>query len=226
MPDRIEPPILLSRMLTFVFAAAAVMLVVMIVTVANMFPLTRPQVFILTTQPRADVEMVVQAMSPDDANVEMYKINFIKEYIKARNEIVTDRQFMRKKWDNSEYGIVRNWSGDAVLRDFYQTSMVNAILNDMPEFEFQCPVEFRNGAIKPYRGDDTYQVSFSYFCSDSNRQSPRKDYTIIVKLEFDANAGRPMRWANRINNPLGIRISEYNVGNGGDPLNGFSDDAQ
>ena len=52
MADRIEPPILLSRLMTFVFAAALVVVVVLVVTLAKMFPLNRPQIFFLTTQPR------------------------------------------------------------------------------------------------------------------------------------------------------------------------------
>ncbi len=220
MPNRIEPPILLSRLLTFVFAASLVILGALIVTIANLYPLKRPQVFILSTQPRNDVETVLQELSPDDVNIETYKRYFIMEYIKARNEILTDAQLMRRKWDNSEYGTVRNWSTDSVFADFTNTTMWTAMMNDLPEFEFRCPVEFPQGAVSPYSGKDTYSVRFSYFCTNNNGQSARKDYTITIRLEFDSD--RKMKWADRMNNPLGVRVAEYSVQSGnGDPLNGF-----
>lgn len=54
MQDRVEPPILLSRLMVFVFAAMLVVLLVMVATLYNMFPLNRPQVFFLMTAPSND----------------------------------------------------------------------------------------------------------------------------------------------------------------------------
>ena len=110
MADRIEPPILLSRLMTFVFAAALVVVVVLVVTLAKMFPLNRPQIFFLTTQPRSDLEIRLYPMTPRDENVDIYKRSFIKEYIKARNEIIPNVGVMRRKWSNTDDGIVNMWS--------------------------------------------------------------------------------------------------------------------
>jgi hypothetical protein len=81
--------------------------------------------------------------------------------------------------------------------------------NEIPDFEFACPVEFETGAIVPRSGDNTYAVNFRYFCVNNNGQIAPKDYTIVLKL--DMGEGATMKWTDRLNNPLGIRVSEYTV---------------
>ncbi len=216
MPDRIEPPTLLSRIMTFVFAAALVVVVVLIITLYKMFPLNRPQVFFLMTQPRSDLEIRLAELPPTDENLDIYKRAFIREYIKARNEIVPNTKTMCQKWNNDENGIVRTWSTSDVYNAFTQTNLWTALMNDVPDFEFTCPVEFQPGAIAP-RSNDTYAVSFSYFCANSDGQIDKKDYTIVLRLELDGDA--TIKWSDRLNNPLGIRVAEYRIESGnGDPL--------
>ncbi len=218
MPNRIEPPILMSRLLTFVFAGAGVTLIVLLFTLYKMFPLNRPQVFFLLGQRHNDVEVYLRELPPADENLDRYKRAFIREYIKARNEIVPNAKTMEEKWRASEDGIVRTWSTDKVFGDFVQTAMWNAMMNNVPDFEFSCSVEFHPGTITPYtQAKDTYIVNFSYFCADNDRQIPRKDYKI--KLRLDLKDGSTLKWADRINNPLGIRVAEYSIESGnGDPL--------
>lgn len=217
MQDRIEPPVLISRLMTFVFASSLVVLGALGVTLYKMFPLNRPQVFFLMTQLRSDVDVRLTEMPPADENLEIYKRMFIREYIRARNEVMPNMNVMRRKWNNSDDGVVRAWSSPDVYQAFTETGMWNAIMNDIPDFKFSCPVEFQTGAIAP-RTDDTYAVNFTYYCTNSDRQGTTKDYTIVLKLEMDD--GATVRWADRLNNPLGIRVTEYTVeSNNGDPLN-------
>lgn len=216
MPERVEPPILLSRLLTLVFAAAVVMTVALGVTLYKLFPLNRPQVFFLTGQPRNNIELRLHEMPVDDENLDIYKRTFIREYIRARNEIVANTRIMRKKWNNVDDGVVFNWSTDDIYAAFQETNMWIALMNDVPDFEFTCSVEFRDGAIEPY-ADDTYLVSFSYFCADNNGQTDTKDYKIKVRLESTTDAR--IKWADRVDNPLGMRVAEYQiVSDNGDPL--------
>lgn len=224
--NRIEPPILISRLLTLVFAATAVVLVVMLITLSNLFPLNRPQIFFLWTQPHETIEVKLVEMPPVDENFDRYKKAFIREYIKARNEITPNIADVRKKWSNDENAIVRTWSTDKVYNEFAQTGLWNALMSEIPDFEFACPVEFATGAIVPRSGNDTYAVNFRYFCINNDGQIAPKDYTIVLKLEL--GEGKKMKWADRLNNPLGIRVSEYTVEsvNGDtndktDPLNRF-----
>lgn len=216
--NRIEPPVLVSRLMTFVLAAALVVLMALGLTLYKMFPLNRPEIFFLASQPRADLEVRLIEMPPNDENLANYKKAFIREYIKARNEVVPNAKIMREKWANNRDGVVRVWSDDAVFTKFIQTDMWNAQMNNIPDFEFSCSVEFQNGAISPYSNtDDTYIVNFRYFCADSDRQMDKKDYKIKVKLE--TTDGEKMKWADRLENPLGIRVTEYKVESGnGDPL--------
>ncbi|MBD5389211.1 hypothetical protein HDR63_03065 [bacterium] len=210
----VEPPVLLSRLLTFVFAGALVLVLVLLVTLVKMFPLNRPQIFFLTTRPRADLDIHLTAMAPDAENIDIYKRSFVKEYIKARNEIIPNVGVMRRKWSNSSDGIVNMWSTPAVYAALTQTNMWTAYMNDVPDTEFYCPVEFNS--IAP-RAADTYAVNFTYFCSNSDGQMDKKDYTIVIRLESDPNA--IIKWRDRLANPLGIRVAEYTVESGrGDPL--------
>ncbi len=218
MPDRIEPPILMSRLLTFVFAGALVVLLTLGVTLYKMFPLNRPEVFFLASQNRSDMEIVLRELPPTDENMEWYKRAFIREYVKARNEVVPNTKSMRTKWANTDTAVVRTWSTDDIFAQFAQTAMWNAQMNNIPDFEFSCSVEFQNNAIEPYSNtSDTYIVNFRYFCSDNDRQTDKKDYKIKIKLE--TLNGEDMKWSDRLENPLGIRVTQYSVESGnGDPL--------
>lgn len=226
MQNRIEPPILMSRLLTLVFAATMVVVVTMVITLAKLFPLNRPQVFFLWTQPHETIEVKLAELPPVDENLDRYKKAFIREYIKARNEITPSIADVRKKWSNDENALVRAWSNDNVYNEFTQTALWNALMSEIPDFEFACPVEFTTGAIVPRSGDDTYAVNFRYFCVNNDGQIAPKDYTIVLRL--DMGEGKKMKWADRLNNPLGIRVAEYTVesvdGNTNDktdPLNRF-----
>lgn len=212
MSDNIEPPVLMSRLMTFVFSAALVVLIVLIVTLVKMFPLDKTQVFFLTTQPKNELEIKITPFTPDADNIEIYKKAFIKEYIKARNEIIPNASIMQKKWSASEDGTVFSWSTPEVYETFKQTSMWIAYMKDVPLFEFRCPVEFYG--IDP-RTKDSYAVNFKYFCTNSDGQIYKKDYTIVVKLKMEDT----IKWTDKMNNPLGIRIEEYRIESGdSDPL--------
>lgn len=222
MQDRIEPPILLSRLLTFVFATALVVLGALGLTLYKMFPLNRPQVFFLATQNRDNLEIYLTELPPSDENLTNYKKAFIREYIKARNEIVPNAKVMHKKWANTDDSAIRMWSDDAVFGEFVNTTMWNAQMNDVPDFEFSCSVEFPEAApaIQPFSGD-TYIVNFRYFCADSNGQTDKKDYKIKIGLQM--RDGAPLKWSQRLENPLGIRVVQYDIESGnGDPLNQFA----
>ncbi len=227
MSNRVTPPVLMSRILTFVFAAAIVVLGVLSITLFKMFPLNRPQVFFLTTQPRSELDVKITEMVPTADNLATYKDRFIREYVRARNEVVPSQKVMLRKWNN-DGGVVRTWSTSAVYGQFAQTNLWRALMSAVPDFEFSCRVEFQSdgtSSITP-RTDDTYAVNFRYFCLDKNGgQTTPKDYTIIIKLE--TGAPTTIQWTDRMSNPLGLRVAGYEIESGnGDPLNtGYLEDA-
>lgn len=208
MQNRIEPPILLSRMMTFVLATAVVVLTVMGITLYKMFPLNRPQVFFLFAKHSHTLDVTLRDMDPVDKNLAAYKTAFIKEYIKARNEVVSDVDVMRQKWTRDASAVVRAWSSDEVFNAFEKTKLWTAFMNEAPDFEFQCPVEFEKGAISP-RGTDMYAVKFRWFCENSDGQVAAKDYTITLKLGSDID--KKTKWIDRLTNPLGLRVIQYAV---------------
>lgn len=215
MQHRIEPPILLSRLVVFVFAGMAVVLFVLFVTLGKMFPLNRPEIFFITTKPANSSSIQITELPVGDENIEEYKQAFVMEYIRARNEVERNTSVMRKKW-NSDGGVVAMWSTPKVYNVFRQTDMYNAILADYPDFEFTCPVTFLSTPMS--FSANKYTVKIRYYCSDKNGQTNKKDYTIRIGLTADNDT--TIKWVERLNNPLGLKVSEYTVENGmGDPLN-------
>ena len=101
--------------------------------------------------------------------------------------------------------------------EFAKTTMFTALMSEMPDFDFTCPVVFEGAPIY-LASEDRYQVKFRYFCADSTGRTWPKDYTIKIKLTSDQSP--QIKWTDRIENPLGLRVQEYTVVEGdGDPLN-------
>ncbi|MBO7656295.1 MAG: hypothetical protein J6S80_01035 [Alphaproteobacteria bacterium] len=213
MQNRIEPPVLLSRLLLFVFAGCVVVLFVMFMSLQNMFPLTRPEVFFITTKPEGASIIQIDELPPNDKNLEAYKQAFVMEYIRVRNEI-ENVSVMRQKW-GSAGGLVAAWSTPDVYKAFQKTGLYNAIIQDYPDFEFTCNVNFIGRPLQLQ--NNLYTVRFEYFCKDNNGQTNKKDYTIQVGLTVTSDA--QIKWNERLNNPLGVKVSRYAVqGDTGDPL--------
>lgn len=211
MKNRIEPPILISRLMTFVLAASLVVLGVLGFTIIKMFPLNRPEIFFLTTELRDNQTVKLVEMPADSSNFDFYKQNFIREYVRHRNDIFPNAKVMNKKWNGVD-GFIRLTSSDNVYNDFTNTSMFAAIAGGMPDFEFRCDTQFEGAPKLMPRDDkthDIYQVNIQYFCSNNTGRTPRKDYTIRIKLAADTEAN--VVWKDRISNPLGLRVEGYEV---------------
>ncbi len=225
MQNRVEPPILLSRLLTFILAVSVVVLFALGMTLKNMFPLNRPQVFFLTSQLRDNIEAKVTEMPATDENMDRYVRAFIREYIRARNEIFPNAKIMEKKWSAME-GLVKNWSTDNVYKKFSNTAMVNAIRrHGAINLDISCQVEYlanqqNSSSIQYLQNEKMYQIKFRYLCTNNAGPLPPKDYTITLKLV--SGEQETTRWKDRVENPLGLRVSEYKITAGGiDPLDGF-----
>lgn len=198
--------------MVFVFSVMFVSTIVLLIVLYSMFPLDKTQVFFLTSQPQNNVAYNIIPFKPDNKNIEIYKIGLIKEYIKSRNEIVTNSSLMKSKWSNSENSLVFNLSTNEVYKKFTNTKMWKEYMSSIPDFVLSCSVEFQS--IYP-RTDNKYLVDFIYYCKYINGQTTAKNYKIIVGLYID----NQVSWEQHSQNPLGIRISDYIVESGGyDPL--------
>ena len=220
MQNRVEPPILLSRLLTLVFAATLVVLAVLMVTLYNLFPLERPEVFFLRSANTNSTEITLTQVTPESDDLDTYKRAFIAEYVKYRNEITPSVRAMEKNW-NMQSGAVKTMSTDDVFAEFYNTAMYQEFLLNDGVFDFSCSVEFSPRPVVPYTDDGaTYTVDFKWFCTNSYGQTDRKDYRIKVTLVTDD--AQSMKWTDHMENPLGLRIAGYSVESGdGDPLDAF-----
>ena len=226
MPNQVEPPVLLSRLMGFVLATSLVVLGVLGYTLWHLFPLSRPQVFFLTTQikPEMDVGLYFMPLRDDDENTTRYIKSFVKEYIKARNEVFDDIDAMQQKWGTSDDGIVNAWSVPAVYNAFAQTNRVERMMYQGARVTQTCTVDFASGpesvAPRYARDNKRWRAEFNYTCTNSNGQTTSKDYTIALDIMLDEKHGmEKFKYGDRIKNPLGIRVSRYSVDNGGtDPL--------
>jgi type IV secretory pathway component VirB8 len=223
----VEPPALMSRIMTFVFAAALATVVVLIVTLANIMPLNRTQIFFLTTHSLANHEIRLQSFSVTDASIDIYKENFIKEYIKMRNEVISQIGAMHARWCRRDC-MVSLWSTPEVFARFMDTGMWRAIMETDPNeiLPWRCRVEFL-GNIDLYRsaarGDNNlaseHLVRFRHFCFDSTGHEESKDYTIVIGIKFQ----QVVNWSDRLENPLGMVVYQYRMGSGlRDPLDRHS----
>ena len=220
MQSRVEPPILLSRILTLVFAATLVVLAALTVTLYKLFPLDRPEVFFLRSANYNNTEITLTQVIPEGDDFERYKRAFIAEYVKTRNEITQNTRIMEQNW-GMQNGAVKTMSSDDIFADFVGTAMYQEFLLNNANFDFSCSVEFSPGSVNKYTSDgSTYTVDFKWFCTNSYGQTDRKDYRIKITLATDD--ATTMRWTDHMENPLGLRVVEYSVESGdGDPLDAF-----
>jgi len=220
LQERMEPPILMSRLMTFVMATALVVLVVLVITLDKMFPLNRPQVFFLTTENLQDKQLTLTEI-PE--NMDDYQKSFVMEYVRERNEVVPDLAIMRAKWANSDNGIIKTRSTDDVFGDFVMTNMVNIIRQDFDTpFNVKCDVEFyeHQPVIKNVNKKDTYTVRFGYVCDYGAMDGKKYVQNYAIDVTLASTAGDAVRWAERMENPLGFRVSNYEIiNNQDDPLN-------
>lgn len=216
--NHVEPPILLSRIITFALAGALVVLGTLIITLADMFPLNRPQVFFLTTIQRANQDITLTHLHPKDENLDAYKAAFVREYIRNRNEIFSSPVAMHKKWNNVD-GEVRKTSTDDIYANFANTYAFQNLMSSAPVGNKICNISFYGSPVNLATSEttkNTYQVKFKYLCEDNTGFTWQKDYTIRIKLIED---NEQIKWIDRIDNPLGLLVSEYTIISGDtDPL--------
>ncbi|MBQ2845398.1 MAG: VirB8/TrbF family protein [Alphaproteobacteria bacterium] len=217
MSKRVEPPILVSRLLVFVCATAIVVLVGLLIALIKTFPLNRPQIFFLLTEPSSakTVRLVEMSTANNDKNIELYKRAFIREYIRHRNEVFNNTETMQNIWN----GKVRAMSAEDVYADFINTEMFKGIMGTTSDFDFSCHVSYEDKMMY-FASENAYRINFRYFCTDINGDvltNSAKNYTVQIKLKEIGDT--EIDTAGRIDNPLGLRVSEYKIVEGdGDPL--------
>lgn len=224
MAKIIEPPILMSRILTFVLAASIVVLAVLGWVLIKMIPLEKPEVFFVINETRS-VNVVVKPFDPDNSSnkiaINNYETGFIREYVIARNTLDFNTNTTRNNWKN----IVNEWSSDNVHRAFVKTKLYRDFAFNTKSSNVACSVNFANPnnatpIVQTGRGD--YTVDFTWICKNSTGQTVPKLYKIRIKVqsELDKNISGTLENLDKLKiNPLGIHVTEYKIQEGGDPLN-------
>ncbi len=209
MTKVIEPPVLLSRTLTFVLAASVAVLATLGFSLYKMAPLTRPEVFFLVNQSR-NVNYVLKQPDPKDIPFkEEFIEGFIRTYIIARNSLESPKSITIDRWNR----IVKPWSSLPVYTKFKNTNTYTEVTkNRMPGIV--CSINFNDNSIAKY--SKGYRVVFDRTCFDkiSGRQTEPKSYKIdiAIKTYLDNNSDKVLNYLEGLrDNPLGIQITEYTV---------------
>ena len=223
----VEPPVLISKILTFVLATSVVVLGALVFTLIKMIPLERPEVFFLWTPTRA-MNVTIVPMNPDTTNkttMNQYKEGFIREYIIARNTLQsgTGVAITRNNWNS----VIKPWSGNKVFSDFANTRLYKTIMFNRTPLNVSCSVDFFNtnkeSAVVDMR-DGWYQVNFAWICKNENigGQITKKNYKIQIRIQSELEkkiSGVVDDLEKLRKNPLGIRVVDYVIKSGnGDPL--------
>ncbi len=229
MAKVIEPPVLLSRVLTFVFATSVVVLVTMIVALVKMLPLERPEVFFLWTNNSSvnPVNTVIEPLVPDSANeqaLDIYEKGFVREYVINRNTLLSNPALTIKNWTN----VIKPWSSNRVYSALMRTESYKEYTSgDIPS-NFYCSVNFSDKnkeqpVVKTSRNTkySEYTVAFAWVCKNSGGQITTKNYKIRIRIQsiLDDKVSKPLENLNKLrDNPLGIVVTDYTVLNDNDPL--------
>ena len=229
MKKVVEPPVLMSKILTFVLSGSVVVLLVLAFTLIKMIPLERPEVFFLWTPTRA-TNVTIDPMNPDttnEATFNRYLEGFVREYIIARYTLYpgTKVSITRDNWKK----IVKPWSSSKVFSDFSNTRLYKRYELNPTVPSVSCYVDFANTAkeravFKMRNG--LYEVRFVWVCKNENSggQPIQKNYKIQLRLksELETKISGVLDDLQKLHeNPLGIRVVEYNIiqGDSKDPLN-------
>ena len=225
MSKIVEPPVLVSKMLTFVLAGAVVVLATLGFTLIKMIPLERPEVFFLGIR---SSDIVIRPMIPDSTNERRFKLylqGFIREYIIARNTLYpgTQAYVTRSNWSN----VVKLWSSQEVFNAFTKTSLYRDYMFSNTSPSVSCSVNFEDtnkerAIVEMHNG--LYQVNFIWVCKDENigGQITSKSYKIQIRIDSELQSkmsGTLENLEKLRRNPLGVQVVEYVVKDDkGDPL--------
>jgi len=215
----IEPPVLMSRMLTFVLSTSIVVLLVLAFTLIKMIPLNRPEVFFLLT-PTRSTNIIIEPMDPNttnEATLRKYFEGFVREYIIARYTVYSgvNASVTRNNWAH----IVKPWSSNKVFSDFSNTSLYKRYMFSQTVPSVSCYVDFSNTTKEPavFRlRNGVYEVKFAWICKNENSggQTSQKNYKIQLRIqsELETKISGALDDLRKLHdNPLGIRVVEYSI---------------
>lgn len=220
----IEPPILMSRILTFVLAGAAVVLVALVFALVKMMPLERPEVFFVLNR-TVSVSTVIEPLVLDSSNeraLREYEEGFVREYIIARNTLFQNSTLTRKNWST----VIKPWSNNRVYSALASTALYSEYTSGDNPPSLSCSVNFSDtskerAVIKT--GQNEYVVTFAWVCKNIGGQTTQKNYKIRLRIQsvMDTKASKTLETLDKLrDNPLGTKVIEYKVLDGdGDPLN-------
>lgn len=223
MPKVIQPPVLMSRILMFVFATSVVVLCAMALALMKMMPLERPEVFFLQNRTVA-VNTVIEPMDANSLNnaaLREYEEGFIREYIIVRNTLSGNIAQTQKNWAT----VIKPWSSNRVYGALTRTALYSEYASSNQPPMISCSVNFTDNnkdqaVVKT--GTNEYVATFVWVCENIGGQSAQKNYKIRLKIQsvLDEKSLDAAQKLNKLrDNPLGVRVVEYTVLDGnGDPL--------
>ncbi len=222
MTKVVEPPVLMSKTLTFVLAASVVVLTMLFVTLMNMAPLTRPEVFFLRRQSRT-VDYVLEQPNPREKDFKPeYLEGVVRAYVIARNALEKQMRVTVDKWNT----VVKSWSSPEIYDEFIKTTVYQDVMSHRL-YGIYCTIDFKK--VEPT--GNVYHVTFNRVCYNQNSggQTDKKSYKIDIEVQSYSGNIISDNLEELRNNPLGIQITRYEVidennNKGIDPLSDLEPD--
>jgi type IV secretory pathway component VirB8 len=212
----VSPSQIISRVTVFILAAQLVVVLALLITLSNMFPLTKTQIFFMDSAAAGKNEITIV---PSIGNMidEKFKVNFVKQYILYRMTVIPNADVMRSRW-NAENGMVRAWSTPEVFGNFLgerseEGQLVRSVLAAADpklgnkNIPFLRRVEIIGSPVPV--GENKYSVDVRKIFSmpDNSGQTLEKESRITLTLKFEGE--RTIASDDRLRNPFGVVVSEF-----------------
>ncbi|MDR2685507.1 MAG: hypothetical protein LBB23_01890 [Rickettsiales bacterium] len=192
----------MSRIMGFALAAQLVVIFVLWATLDGLFPLVKKQVFFAAESERY---IAVAPYYPDAKNLELFKQNFIRQYVVERLSVYPSSRTMSRRWGMT--GRVRAWSTSEVFREFSAEPLTKEVLAAEPFWTTR--IVFLENPTP--RGQDRYAIRVRKIKELVAGHTTQEEATIILKLHFEDS--RNIRWNDRLDNPFGVQVADYRIEN-------------
>ncbi|MCK5296632.1 MAG: type IV secretion system protein [Alphaproteobacteria bacterium] len=192
-----------ARIFAVIAAVSVCGNILLILTLFQLVPLVRVEPFLLSFQNKSEQVVTIEPIIKDMASTKKVTETLIRQYILLRNTMVGDVEEMNRRWGVS--GQVRWMSGDAVYAAFIKTSQraIQKIQQDGFTREINIRTVIRHGS------SSRWQVEF-----DTRDMLPQLEEPSVHRWVATLRIGykeQRVIFANRLKNPLGFQILEYDV---------------
>ena len=196
----------IARAFSVVAVLAALANILLLVALGSLQPLVRIQPFMLNIQDKD--QQVIEIVRPklEDLNLRELTESFIRQYITARYTVGSDLEELERRWGMG--GIVK-WMSTAQVYDEF-VSREKKALNSAQEGGMTRDIRIES-VMPTGKKDQTGEEWKVRFQATTMRQASAapdvRHMTVKLNAKFQGESGVP--WADRLQNPLGFKVTRY-----------------